>query len=205
MIKLCGIRRFEDIEYMNEALPDYIGFILAEGFRRTVDISLAGKLSERLDSRVKRVAVFVDTPIEKVREAIDTVHPDVLQLHGNEDKSYISKAREFGIPLWKAVRVRTREDIEHAESSGCDMLLLDSFVKGKAGGTGVTLDLDIVRTGKIATPFFIAGGLTAENLPEALSVSPNVDISGGAETDGVKDREKILRLMEIYRQEARKA
>ena len=200
MIKLCGMRREEDISYANEFLPDHIGFILSKGFRRTVDIDFAAELVKKLDSRIKKVGVFVDEYPENVKKAADMLKLDAVQLHGSEDREYI-KSLNINIPLWKAVRVRTAEDIYRAEELGCDHLLLDSFVQGAVGGSGVKGDWELIKNTKISLPFFLAGGINADNLSDALSVSENVDISGGTETDGVKDREKIKRIMEIYRKE----
>lgn len=198
MIKLCGMRRAEDISYVNEFRPDYIGMILAEGFGRSVDINTAYRLVSGLDSGIKRVGVFVDTPIDRVRGAAEILRLDAIQLHGNENADYLNALRDMNIPLWKAVRVSSCEDILSAEKLGADMLLLDSFVKGKVGGTGVAADWSIIRNTKITTPFFLAGGINADNLSEALKVSENIDISGGVETDGVKDRNKIKAVMSIY-------
>lgn len=200
MIKLCGVRRYEDIEYMNEVLPDYIGMILAEGFRRTVDIDTAEKLAAGLDGRIKKVGVFVDTPPEKVRECARRIGLDVMQLHGSEDISYIAEVKTLGIPLWKSVKVRCSEDIYEAEKLGCDGLLLDSFVPGQIGGTGISSDWSVIRETKINPPYFLAGGINEDNLAEALEISPNIDISSSIETDGVKDIDKIRRIMKIYKE-----
>ena len=127
MIKLCGMRREEDIAYANEFLPDFVGFILAEGFRRTVDIGFAARISRNLDSRIKKVGVFVDTPVDTVKRAAESIGLDVIQLHGSEDSAYI-KALGHDTDLWKAVRVQSPEDIYRAEELDCKYLLLDSFV-----------------------------------------------------------------------------
>lgn len=201
MIKLCGIRREEDVSYVNEFCPDYIGMILAEGFRRTVEIDRAADITAMLGRRIKKVGVFVDTPLDIVEKAVRVIGLDAVQLHGSENEDYIGRARKIGVPIWKAVRVRSGADIAAADALGCDMLLLDSFVKGTVGGTGITADWDIIRNTKINTPFFLAGGICEENLSAALRVSENIDISGGIETNGVKDREKIRRIIALYRKE----
>ena len=113
MIKLCGMRREEDIAYANEFLPDFVGYILAEGFRRTVDIGFAARISRSLDSRIKKVGVFVDTPVDTVKRAAESIGLDVIQLHGSEDSAYI-KALGHDTDLWKAVRVQSEEDIYSA-------------------------------------------------------------------------------------------
>ncbi len=199
MIKLCGIRRKEDIEYVNEFLPDYIGMILSEGFRRTIGADTAAELVKNLDGRIKKVGVFVDEELPFIENAAKKIGLDVIQLHGNENPELISKLKAKGFTVWKAVRVRSSEDILSAGTLGADMLLLDSFVKGVAGGTGVPANHDIIKKTKINSPFFLAGGINETNLKEALAVSRNVDISGGIETDGVKDRDKIEKVMKIYK------
>lgn len=197
MIKLCGMRREEDIAYANEFLPDFVGYILAEGFWRRVDIDFAARISRNLDSRIKKVGVFVDTPVDTVKRAAESIGLDVIQLHGSEDRAYI-KALGHDTDLWKAVRVQSAEDIYRAEELGCKYLLLDRFVKGQAGGTGKLCNIDVIKNAEIHLPYFLAGGINESNLADMLTVSQNIDISGGTETDGVKDRKKIKRIMEIY-------
>lgn len=203
MIKLCGIRRAEDVSYINEAAPDYMGMILSRGFRRTVDIITAADITRNLKKGIKKVGVFVDEPLESVKAAAELIGLDVIQLHGGEDGRYITQLKALDIPVWKAVRVRTEEDIKAAEALPCEFLLLDSFVKSAVGGTGVKADWDIIKQTEINKPFFLAGGINADNLAAALTVTPNIDISGGTETDGVKDSEKIMEIMRIYREESK--
>lgn len=198
MLKLCGIRRHEDVMTVNEFLPDFIGMILTEGFRRTVNMDTAATLSKLLDKRIKKVGVFVNEPADNVKRASERLSLDVIQLHGDEDREYIRSLGSI-CEIWKAVRVRTSEDIQRAEELGCDMLLLDSFVKNAVGGTGVTADWDIIKNTEISLPYFLAGGIGEDNIAAALKISPNIDLSGSVETDGVKDREKIRRITELYR------
>ncbi len=198
MIKLCGMRRIEDVRIINEFLPDYMGMILTCGFKRTVDTDTAKQLSDLTDSRIKKVGVFVNEPADNVRRTAEMLSLDVIQLHGDEDREYI---RSLGgiCEIWKAVRVRSADDIHRSEELGCDMLLLDSFVKGAVGGTGVVADWDIIKNANISLPYFLAGGIGEHNISKALDICPNVDLSGSVETDGVKDREKIRRITELYR------
>lgn len=198
MIKLCGIRRREDVSIVNEFLPDYIGMILSEGFRRTADMNTAEELSKLLDKRIKKVGVFVNEPAENVKAAAGRLGLDVIQLHGDEDREYI-RTLNVSCEIWKAVRVRSSEDIHRAEKLGCDRLLLDSFVKDAVGGTGVMADWDIIKNTDISLPYFLAGGIGKDNIAAALKICPNIDLSGSVETDGVKDREKIRRITELYR------
>ena len=198
MIKLCGMRRTDDVRIINEFLPDYMGMILTQGFRRTVDIDTAKQLSDLTDIHIKKVGVFVNEPADNVKRIAELLSLDVIQLHGDEDRAYIRSL--VGIcEVWKAVRVQSAEDIYRGEELGCDMLLLDSFVKGAVGGTGITADWDIIKNAHISLPYFLAGGIGEHNISKALEICPNVDLSGSVETDGVKDREKIRRVTELYR------
>lgn len=199
MIKLCGMRRREDISYINEFPPDYMGMILSQGFGRSVTADTAAEITRDLKKGIKKVGVFVNEPAPNIIAAAEKIGLDVIQLHGNEDREYINKLKGLGLPLWKAVRVREESDIYRAEELCCDCLLLDSYVSGVVGGTGVTADRNVIARAKISLPFFLAGGINADNLPAALEISGNIDISGGAETEGVKDREKIKNIMERIR------
>ena len=198
MIKLCGIRRREDVNIVNEFLPDFIGMILTEGFRRTVDVDTAEELSRLLDKRIKKVGVFVNEPAENVQTAASRLDLQVIQLHGDEDRKYI-RSLNVKCEIWKAVRVRSSKDIVNAEKLGCHRLLLDSFVKNSVGGTGVVADWDIIKNTKISLPYFLAGGIGEDNIAAALEICPNIDLSGSVETDGVKAREKVRRKTELYR------
>ncbi len=190
-IKLCGMFREEDIEYANEASPDYIGFIVMfEKSHRNIDIETAEKLKSRLSSKIKSVAVSVNADIYKFAEFARRGIADILQCHGNEDAEYIARLKELtGVPIIKAVKVTSTDDIKRADDMGADFLLLDSGT-----GSGKAFDHSLIDPEKIKTPFFLAGGLTPENLTElAEKFKPYaVDLSSGIETDRVKDRAKML-------------
>ena len=219
MIKLCGMQRAQDIEAANKTLPDYIGMILSDGYRRTITTDTAITLLGMLDRRIKSVGVFVDDDVDYIVKYVTDIqnkccrHPDVIQLHGHEDAQYISALRKAfrlnglnDISIWKAARVRNSDDIIAAFALQADCLVLDSYVAGAAGGTGVKADWELIRRtvgrcieSSAKTAFFLAGGINCDNLAEALSVSPNVDLSGGIETDGFKDADKIAAVMRIYK------
>ena len=202
IVKLCGLRRFEDVEYVNEFMPDYIGFIFAENSKRTVTIEQAKALSKHLSSYIQRVGVFVNQPAQYIKKAVDEVGLNVYQLHGDEDCDYIENiSKTIDADIWKAVRVRSSADIKFADKLGVDAILLDSFSCGQYGGTGKVADWDTITKTKVNTNFFLAGGLDENNIINAIqTVKPyGVDISGGIETDGFKDRMKIKKLMDIIR------
>ena len=223
MIKLCGMQRTHDIEAANKMLPDYIGMILSDGYRRTIAPDTAITLLGMLDRRIKSVGVFVDEDVDYIVKYVTDIqnkccrHPDVIQLHGHEDAQYISALREAlrlhglqDISIWKAARVRNSDDIIAAFALQADCLVLDSYVAKAAGGTGVKADWELIRRtigrcieSSAGTAFFLAVGINCDNLAEALSVSPNVDLSGGIETDGFKDADKMAAVMRIYKSNLR--
>lgn len=190
-IKLCGMFRDRDIDYVNEAMPDYAGFIVMfPKSHRNIDLETALRLRSRLSAGVKSVAVSVDAPLERFAEFALRGAADLLQCHGGEDAEYIARLRELtGVPIIKAVRVTSAADIERAQSLGADYLLLDSGT-----GSGKTFDHSLIEPARIRVPFFLAGGLSPDNLGAAIrAVKPfAVDLSSGIETDRLKDREKIL-------------
>ena len=190
-VKLCGMFRDCDIDYVNEAMPDYVGFIVMfPKSHRNIDLETALRLKKRLSPSIKSVAVSVDAPVERFAEFAQSGVADMLQLHGNENAEYIAELRRLtNVPLIKAVKVTSPDDIIRAQELDVDLLLLDSGT-----GTGKTFDHSLINKDRITKPFFLAGGLTPENIREAaLKIHPyGVDMSSGIETDKVKDRKKIL-------------
>ena len=188
-IKICGLTREADIDYVNEAKPDYIGFVLNfPKSRRNLTPERAAALKSRLSPDIKAVGVFVDRPEDEVVRAVETVGLDVIQLHGHENDAYIATLRErTALPTWKASKIQTANDLAAAEKSAADEILLDNGY-----GTGEAFDWSLAAG--IERPFLLAGGLTPENIPQAIrTLHPKlVDISSGVETDGAKDRNKIL-------------
>ena len=193
-IKICGLSRECDIDFVNMALPDYIGFVFAKSPRQ-VSFDTARKLKSKLDKSIKSVGVFVNESAENIKKIADSKTIDVIQLHGDEDDEFIKKIKSLcGLPIIKAVRVESTEDILAWDSSSADYLLLDN---GK-GGTGKAFDHSLIC--KTKKPIFLAGGISADNIEQALEYSPYcIDVSSGAETNGVKDELKIKALVEKVR------
>ncbi len=199
-IKICGMRRMDDILYVNKYRPDYAGFILSPGFKRTVDLNTFRQLQGKLDKDIKRVGVFVNEPLENILRYADKL--DVIQLHGDEDIDYISKLMKIcGCEIWKAVRTQTPADIQAACLLPVHKLVIDSYSQSHYGGTGKRVNLEIIRQAKITKPFFLAGGLSAQNIAEAITqVRPyGVDFSSSVETDGFKDEKKICDIINAVR------
>ncbi|MBQ1454191.1 MAG: phosphoribosylanthranilate isomerase [Ruminococcus sp.] len=186
-IKMCGLSRTEDIEAANSIKPDYIGFVFAEISKRRVSALEASKLKSKLDPEIKAVGVFLDDKLDFVASMLNLGIVDVVQLHGSENEEYIEKVREItNKPIIKAFIIRSKEDVERAEKSTADYILLDG---GK--GEGKVFDWSLLKA--IKRPFFLAGGLNPDNAADAVkALKPYaVDVSTGIETDGVKDREKM--------------
>ncbi len=187
-IKICGLFRECDIDYVNEAKPDYAGFILNyPKSHRNVPPGTAQELRSKLLPEIKAVGVFVNQPEETVISTARFVGLDVIQLHGNEDNDYINQLKEkINIPIWKAFKVKTEAALKEALQSAADEILLDNGY-----GTGESFDWSMVKD--FNRPFILAGGLTPENIPEAVrTLRPYaLDISSGVETQKVKDPDKI--------------
>lgn len=190
-IKICGLSRMEDIDYVNEARPDYCGFVIGvPASRRNVTVTQLARLRERLSEQICPVGVFVNAEPELIAELLNDGRIDVAQLHGSEDETYIARLRDLtDKPLIKAFSVQNLSDLETAEKSSADLVLLDH---GK-GGTGASFEWELLKHWK-KRPYILAGGLDAGNIPEAVSeYHPYaVDLSSSVETGGKKDREKIL-------------
>lgn len=201
-VKMCGMRRKEDIAYANEVKPDAIGYIFFSKSKRYVTGQQARELDQNLDQKILSVGVFVNETIEKVTEIANEVPLDVIQLHGDEDVIYIEQLRQqTDKEIWKAVRVKDTKDIKVAQQLPVDKLLLDTFTEEKNmyGGTGKVMNYDLIPKEGIRKPFFIAGGLHSKNIKEITKkVHPyGIDISSGIETDGYKDLKKMKEIMQI--------
>ena len=186
-IKICGLFRPCDIEYVNAVRPDWCGFIVnfpKSHRNRTPDQVRA--LRRGLAEGVVPVGVFVDQPVEDVAALLNDGTISVAQLHGHEDAAYIAALRAAapGHPVWRAFKVRGPEDLEAAGASPADLVILDNGY-----GTGETFDWSMA--GGVARPFLLAGGLTPENIPDAIRLLHpyGLDISSGVETDKQKDPE----------------
>lgn len=210
-IKLCGMMKPCDIEYANRVKPDFVGFIFANT-RRKISAAQAKQFREALDAEVPAVGVFVNEDISVITSLVQNGCIDLIQLHGEEDADYIRRLREVcDVPVIKAVKVQTVEQIRQAAALPVDYLLLDTYRKGVLGGTGEAFDWELLREAKAAAgdaaegelfgkPYFLAGGLHAGNLREAAALrSYGLDVSSGIETDGSKDFTKMVEVMELVR------
>lgn len=194
-VKTCGLSRPEDIAAANELRPDYVGFVFWPKSRRYVSPETAAELRAQLDDRIPAVGVFVDAPLKDVAALLRCGTIQVAQLHGHEDETYLAALREqASAPVWKAFKVRTKEDVAKAEASSADLILLDNGY-----GTGETFDWSLLDG--VHRPWVLAGGLSTDNVAEALDVlkPDGVDVSSGIETDGQKDPQKMKTFLNVVR------
>ena len=194
-LKICGLTCEQDIAAVNEVKPDFAGFVIeVPGRRRSLSTEQVKVLVKGLDKEILPVGVFVNAapelPISLLRD--ETLW--AAQLHGDEDEDYIEKIQNMtGKPVIKAFSIKIAEDIEKALQSPANYILLDQG----SGGTGKTFDWSLIP--EITRPFFLAGGLGPDNLEQAVrTIRPYaVDLSSSVETDGVKDRSKIVEAVNL--------
>lgn len=203
-VKLCGLRREQDVDAALAAGADAVGFIIdVPQSHRSISVERAAGLVKYMKTRSGKtgvklpdaVGVFVDEPTERVAAIANDADLDVIQLHGHEDESYLAELRGLAdVPIMQAFKIRAESDVDRARQSSADLVLLDA-----GAGDGKTFDWSLVRD--VNRPFLLAGGLNAGNVTEAIrAVHPfGVDISSGTETNGVKDPHKMRAVVEVVR------
>jgi len=197
-VKICGLRRKEDIEYANELKPDYVGFVFAKS-KRQVEVEQALYLISFLDKEIKTVGVFVNEPVENVLKIAQTLNLDVLQFHGDETQDYVDNFKNFTV--WKAIRIKDKEDLEKTKEFRVNSFVFDTLTKKEYGGTGKTFNWEVLKGFELNVPIILAGGLNENNVEEAIEiVNPyGVDVSSGVETEGYKDFKKMKSFIEKVR------
>ena len=198
-IKICGLSRPQDVAYVNQAKPDWCGFVIdVPGSRRSISVEQLAVLRSKLRPEVLPVGVFVDSPPELVTQLLNCGMIAAAQLHGGEDEAYVRHLRALapGKEIWRAFPVRGPGDLERAANFPADRILLDS-----GQGTGRTFDWSLLK--KFPRPYLLAGGLNPGNLKDAIrTLRPfGVDLSSGVETDGTKDSDKIQAAVAAVREE----
>ncbi len=192
-VKICGITRVRDAIAAVEAGADAVGLMFYEGSRRWVSLERARELAGVLPVGIERVGVFVDADEATIRKAIEVCALSILQLHGGESPGFC--ARFAPLKVWKAFRVSDASVLEMMASFATDAWLLDTAVPGQLGGSGQRFDWELaVRAKALGRPIVLAGGLTPENVHEAMQrVRPYaVDVSSGVESaPGLKDSAKM--------------
>lgn len=207
-IKICGLKRMEDVDYVNQCMPDFIGFVFA-GTKRRIDFETAKMLRKKLNPEIKAVGVFVNEEIAFITGLVTEGVLDLIQLHGEENEEYIMKLRkrlrEYGkreIPIIKSVRVKSKKQIIETEKLPADFLLLDTFREDEYGGSGMVFDHKLIP--KLGKKFILAGGITEKNvigileeLKKEEKIPFCIDVSSSVEVDGFKDKWKIEKIVKL--------
>lgn len=195
-VKICGITRVEDVLAATSYGCDAIGLVFYGPSPRNVEIQRAVEIVAALPPFVSAVGLFVDAASSEIEHILSRVRLDILQFHGDEAPAL---CRRYGLPYMKAVRVRSETNLlQYADQyNDAKALLLDAYLPGVAGGTGLVFDWSLIPD-QLPMPIVLAGGLNPENVAEAIrQVRPYaVDVSGGVEqTKGIKDVAKIAAFM----------
>ena len=183
-IKICGLRRLEDVLIVNKYKPDYIGFIFAHNKIRTISLNDALLFKENLDNDIIAVGVFKDNDIKEVIEIANSNAIDMIQLHGAEDDDFILELKKHTkLPIIKAYK----------NYDNADYALFDNSDPGK----GMTFDWSTIKRDK---EFFLAGGIDINNIDEAMKLNPYcIDLSSSVESNGYKDEEKVKEIIKKVR------
>lgn len=197
-IKICGLQHVEDADFVNEAKPDFAGVMMCRRFCRSVDMDQAKAIRKRLDPSIPLVGVFVNDQFMDVLVALRQGIVNCVQLQGTESEEYISHLQMLsGKPIIKCCQMN-----ETTDPAQVIPYMVDSCAEHIMFGTGGETRFDWSVLQGITRPFILSGGLTPDNVQEAIEqVHPwGVDFLGGVETDGIKDRDKILAAVEAVRQ-----
>jgi phosphoribosylanthranilate isomerase len=194
-VKICGVTRLEDAELAVSLGAWALGFILWPQSKRAADPGVAAGIARELRRKAELVGVFVNQPLDEIEGYADALGLSYVQLHGDEGPSFCAAvAQRTGLKVIKAAKVRHAADLRDLERFHTDLHLLDAHVPGMVGGTGQTWDWSLLAGRRAKIPFLLSGGLTPENVAEAIAaVQPwGVDVASGTEASpGVKDPAKL--------------
>lgn len=204
-IKICGITKIAEAEYLNEAKADYAGFVFYEKSRRNLSPKDAARIMERLDAGIQKVAVTVSPSLEFVRE-LASMQFDILQVHGELRKEVRQK---MPLPVWRAVNITDEDALRkfflQEEEAGTERIA-GYVADGASYGSGVSFDWNAlsesVHERTKGKTLILAGGLTSQNAGLGISYfMPDVlDVSSGVEENGRKSREKIMEFVRKARE-----
>jgi phosphoribosylanthranilate isomerase len=195
-VKICGLTNIKDAMLAQKLGAGITGFIFAPSPRRITPAG-AKAIIKKLRPRVLKAGVFVDEDPVKVNSIIKELKLNIVQLSGNEPPAYLKKIKNALI--FKVIRIKTLSDMKKQVKlygNSADAFLFDTFKKDSYGGTGKTFDWKMVKKARVNKPFFVAGGLTPENVLSAIKAAEpyGVDVSSGVEKKpGVKDKKKMIK------------
>lgn len=195
-VKICGITNYDDAAVAAEYGADIIGFNFFPRSPRYISLDKAAEIARRLAAYVELAGVFVNTPMDQIRQVISTCHLDWVQLHGDESAEFCLSVSTDGVKTIKAIRVKDKSDLLDVDRYQVDALLLDSFSPDQYGGTGKTFDWGLLSG--IERRVFLAGGINPENAPAAVALGVyGIDVCSGVEVyPGKKDHNKLKALFD---------
>ena len=200
LVKICGLKTPDALDAALEAGADMVGFVFFPPSPRHIGPPAASDLGRRVKDRARKVALTVDADDALLASIVDSLQPDILQLHGHETPARVRAIQaRFGLPVMKAVAVEVRADLAAAAdySAAADRLLFDARAPREAtrpGGLGKPFDWHLLEGLDLPIPFMLSGGLDPDNVADALRITgaPGVDVSSGVErAPGEKDLGKI--------------
>jgi phosphoribosylanthranilate isomerase len=195
LVKICGITNVDDALAAVEFGADALGFNFYAKSPRHVSFEKALKVAQEIPPSILKVGVFVNEAEQTVKDLSIALELDYLQFHGDETPAY---CEQFATPYWKAFRLKDGKTLELMKKYKCDYYLVDTFISQSFGGTGVTGNWDLAREAKKAGKIILAGGLTPENVADAIrTVGPDgVDVASGVEEKpGRKSAAKMERFI----------
>lgn len=204
LVKICGLSTAETLNAALAAGADFVGFVFYPKSPRNVLLRQAAGLVARVENRARTVALVVDADDKLITDIAETVKPHLIQAHGSETPERLARLKALtGIPAYKALRVRTPKDVAKARDyTTSPFVLFDALAPDGAlpGGNGLAFDWTILK--EAVPPFMLAGGLTPENVADAIRVTraAMVDVSSGVESaPGIKDITRIRKFIEAVR------
>jgi len=208
IVKICGLSTPATLDVALEAGADMVGFVFFPPSPRHLDLAQARELGARVRGRAGKVALTVDADDATLGNIVETLRPDLLQLHGKESVARIRDIKQtFGLPVMKAIGVETAADLASLPgyAAVADRILFDARApKGatRPGGLGAVFDWELLKDLDLKLPFMVSGGLHAGNVAEAIRITRagGVDVSSGVErAPGVKDVEMIREFIRAAR------
>jgi phosphoribosylanthranilate isomerase len=201
-VKICGITNWADARKSVEEGSNFLGFNFYRESPRYITPAAAGRIIQRLPKGTKTVGVFVNESEENILETARIAGLHQIQLHGDESPEMVARVQRK-LPVIKAIRVRNKLEISRLlDFAKADALLLDAFNENEFGGAGKTFDWRVIRRAGVKKKLFLAGGLTSENIEEAIRIGKPyaVDVCSGIEArPGKKDPQQIAAFMRAVR------
>jgi phosphoribosylanthranilate isomerase len=202
-IKHCGITNVDDAHRAAEAGAWALGMIFWPGSPRRCELAEAQVIGSQLRRTLQLAGVFVNATLEEIDLTVQACGLSLVQLHGDEGPAFCNEvARRTGTKIIKASRVRSKATLQAAAAFHTEFHLLDAHVAGMPGGTGQTVDWELVRRHNFSSKIILSGGLTPDNVAQAITATEPwaVDVASGTELrPGVKDPELLTAFAEAVR------